>query len=206
MDKATRDYYAGDAAVCAAQYEDADVQALHDILGSVAKTHSRVLEIGGGSGRDAAYLSRLSCRVTYTDGCREMVDEAIQLHPELAENARVAAFPLSQDDDLLGESFDLVLCVGVIMHLDDTCLNQLASQLAKVVRPRGHVVLSHSSGRRDVADDRDQTGRLYRERPAADVAQVLEAAGFETKQQIHDSDGMGRHDVCWSTQVLQRTG
>ena len=205
MDTATRTFYTRDAAVCAARYEGADVQALHNILRSLAKRNSRVLEIGGGSGRDAAFLAGLGCCTTYTDGCREMVDQAVRLHPELAQNARVAAFPSSEDDLLLSERFDLVLCVAVIMHLDDTCLDRLASQLSRVIPPGGHLVLSHSSGGRDVTDDRDHTGRLFRERPEEDLRRMFEATGFETERQTADSDGMGRQSICWMTHVLRKT-
>jgi 2-polyprenyl-3-methyl-5-hydroxy-6-metoxy-1,4-benzoquinol methylase len=205
MDIATRTFYARDAAACAARYEDADVHALHDILRSLAKKGLHVLDIGGGSGRDAAFLAGLGCCTIYTDGCKEMVDEAIRFHPELAHNSRVAVFPLSEDDPLTSESFDLVLCVAVIMHLGDTCLMQLASQLAELIAPGGHLVLSHSAGRRDVVNHRDQAGRFFRERPAADVRRVFEMAGFETERQTEDADGMGRDSIRWITHVLRKT-
>ena len=204
MDASTETFYATSAAACAARYDGAHVESLHEILRSHATSTSRVLEIGGGSGRDAAFMAEQGCDTTYTDGCREMVGQAIRLHPELAKNARMAAFPLSEDDDLLGERFDLVLCIAVIMHLDDACLDHLASQLATVIPFGGHLVLSHSSGRQGLTANRDAIGRLFCERSAKAVAQIFEALGFEVKRQTEDSDGMGRRSISWITQVFQK--
>jgi 2-polyprenyl-3-methyl-5-hydroxy-6-metoxy-1,4-benzoquinol methylase len=204
MDTETWTFYADRAFACASQYEQADVRALHDVLRLLAKKHARVLEVGGGSGRDTVFMAELGCDATYTDGCSKMVDQAVRLHPELAKNARIAAFPLSEDDDLLGERFDLVLCIAVIMHLDDACLDHLASQLATVIPFGGHLVLSHSSGRQGLTANRDAIGRLCCERSATAVAQIFEALGFEVKRQTEDSDGMGRRSISWMTQVFQK--
>ena len=204
MDASTETFYAASAAACAATYDDAHVDSLHEIFRSHACSTSRVLEVGGGSGRDAAFMVEQGCDTTYTDGCREMVGQAVRLHPELAKNARMAAFPLSEDDDLLGERFDLVLCIAVIMHLDDTCLEHFASQLAMLTTLGGHLVLSHSSGRQDLTANRDAIGRLFRERSTKAVAQTFEVLGFEVKRQTEDSDGMGRRSISWMTQVFQK--
>lgn len=55
MDTMTSAYYASHAAECAARYDAADVLPLHELLQSLAPAASRVLEIGGGSGRGAAF-------------------------------------------------------------------------------------------------------------------------------------------------------
>lgn len=205
MDAPTGAFYATNAAACATRYDCACVASLHAVLQMLASSSSRVLEIGGGSGRDAAFMVELGCDTTYTDGCSEMVGHAKRLHPELARNARVAQFPLSRGDELLNERFHLVLCIAVIMHLEDVCLKNLASQLGTLMLPGGRLVLSHSSGQQASPDNRDAIGRLYRERPATAVAKVFEAFRFEMTQQTVDADGMGRNGVSWITQVFQKT-
>lgn len=205
MDASTERFYATSAAACAPRYDDACVDSLHEILRSLASNGSRALEIGGGSGRDAAFMVERGYDVTYTDGCREMVDQAVRLHPELSERARVAAFPLSEDDELLKKRFDLVLCVGVIMHLKDACLERFASQVAPILPADGHLVLSHSSGHRDIVDNRDASGRLFHERPVGVVDRVFEPRGLQVKRQVEDSDGMGRQSIRWITEVLRKT-
>ena len=143
--------------------------------------------------------------MTYTDGCAEMLAEGVRLHPELEEEARVALFPLCDGDLLLAERFHLVVCVAVIMHLNDAALEQLASQLASVCALEGHLVLSHSCGRSGLIGERNGDGTLFRERPAEDVTRVFTNYGFEIGPETQDSDGLGRGDISWTTQVMHKT-
>jgi SAM-dependent methyltransferase len=206
MDSLTKADYASNTGDYAARYEAADVPSLHQVLRSFGKAAPRVLEIGGGSGRDAAFLVQLGCAVTYTDGCEEMVAQAVHLHPELAGRARCTPFPLSDDDDdLLRKRFDLVLCAAVIMHLDDPSLERLASQVARVIVDGGHLVLSHSRGHRCVNGNRDSGGRLFLERTPAIVDRIFEAVGFRPVRLIENSDGLGRDGITWATHILQKT-
>ncbi len=205
MDTSTRAYYATHAAECSVRYDAADVLPLHELLRSLAPVPCRVLDIGGGSGRDAAFLVHLGCHTTFTDGCEEMVREAVARHPELAGKARHAAFPLPDDHELSLEPYDLVLCAAVIMHLDDRSLERLASQVARLIVDGGHLVLSHSRGHRCVRGNRDSGGRLFLERTPAIVDRIFEAAGFRPLRLIEYSDGLGRDGIKWATHVLQKT-
>ena len=204
MDALTATYYSANATACAARYDTASVASLHELLRSLATPGCRVLEIGGGSGRDAAFLVQLGCDTTYTDGCEEMVAQAVKLHPELASKARVASFPLADDDQLLKERYDMVLCAAVIMHLDDGCLERLASQMTKRVALGGHLVLSHSFGHEHNRDRRDANGRLFLERPPATIDGIFEARGFLAERLIEDRDGLGRPNIRWATHLLQK--
>jgi len=204
MDILTESYYAANAGACSASYEAASVGSLHELLRSLASPAVHVLEIGGGSGRDAAFLVQLGCDTTYTDGCEEMVAQAVKLHPELASKARVASFPLADDDQLLKERYDMVLCAAVIMHLDDGCLERLTSQMTKLVALGGHLVLSHSFGREHHRDRRDTNGRLFLERPPATIDGIFEARGFLAERLIEDRDGLGRPNIRWTTHLLQK--
>lgn len=205
MDPLTSAYYASHAAECAARYDAADVLPLHELLQSLAPAGSRVLEIGGGSGRDAAFLVHLGYDTTYTDGCEEMVREAVKRHPELATKARCAAFPLPDDHPLLLERYDMVLCAAVIMHLDDASLERLAMQLVRMVADTGRLVLSHSRGHRCPARNRDSCGRLFIERTPTSVNSVLRNGGFQPVELIENADGLGRDGITWATHVLQKT-
>lgn len=204
MDTLTESYYAANAAACAASYEAACVDALHEPLRSLASPALQVLEIGGGSGRDAAFLVQLGCDTTYTDGCEEMVAQAINLHVELASKARVASFPLADDDQLLKKRYDVVLCGAVIMHLDDGCLERFASQMTELVGLGGHLVLSHSFGHEHNRDRRDADGRLLLERPPATIDGIFEERGFLAERLIEDRDGLGRPNIRWAIHLLQK--
>lgn len=205
MDHLTAEFYASNAEDYAIGHDSACVEGLHQLLCALGIDSSRVLEIGGGSGRDAAFLHRLGYATTYTDGCEKMLAQALILHPELAPRARLAAFPLSKDDGLLRERFDLVLCAAVIMHMDNPSLQRLAWQVARLLVDGGHLVLSHSRGHHCVDGHRDSGGRLFLERAPAAVDRVFEAQGFCRVQLIESSDGLGRNGIAWATHVLKKT-
>ena len=204
MDSQTTEYYRRNALACTRRYESADMTTIHALLRRLVRPGCRVLEIGGGSGRDAAFMARRGGRVTYTDGCEDMVLAASEQRAILREMSRVAAFPLAPGDPLLGDCFDVVLCLAVVMHLNDADLAATASQIAQITSPSGCLVLSHSTGRPGLVQSRDQGGRLFQERPAAAVAEIFIPLGFVLESETVEDDGMQRGELRWVTQVLRK--
>ena len=204
MDSQTTEYYRRNALTCTRRYESADLTSIHALLRRLALPGCRVLEIGGGSGRDSAFMASLGCRVTYTDGCDEMLLAGSEHHASLRDRARVAAFPLRPDDLLLSEHFNVVVCLAVIMHLNDADLSATASQIAQLTSPSGCLVLSHSTGRPGLVHSRDNNGRLFRERSAAEVTKAFVPFGFLLEAQAVEDDGLHRAELRWITQVLRK--
>ena len=204
MDSQTTEYYRTNALACVRRYESADMTALHALLRRLVRPGDCVLEMGGGSGRDSAFMASLGCRVTYTDGCEDMVLAASERHASLREMSRVAAFPLQPGDRLLGDRFDVVLCLAVIMHLDDTDFSATASQIAQFTSPSGCLVLSHSTGRPGLVQSRDNNGRLFRERSVAGVTEVFISLGFLPEAETIEDDSLHRAELRWVTQVLRK--
>ena len=56
MDRSTIDYYNKNAEKLAELHETADMSEMHALLGRFLSEKARILEIGCGSGRDAAFL------------------------------------------------------------------------------------------------------------------------------------------------------
>ena len=204
MDPRTTEYYQRNALACNRRYESADMTTIHALLRRLARPGCSVLEIGGGSGRDSAFMASLGCRVTYTDGCENMVLTASERHASLRERSRVVVFPLQPGDPLLSDRFDVVLCLAVIMHLNDADLASTASQIAQITSPSGCLVLSHSTGRPGLVQSRDQGGRLFHERPAAEVTEVFIPLGFLPEAETVEDDGLHRAELRWVTQVLRK--
>jgi SAM-dependent methyltransferase len=107
---------------------------------------SRVLDIGAGSGRDAADYAAMGHRV-------------LAVEPTAALRTRASALrasPLIEwlDDSLpdltatlaRGETFDLVLLSAVWMHLDEDQRRRAMSNIARLARPGGVVILSLRHG------------------------------------------------------------
>ncbi len=203
MNRKTHEYYVSHALDCTDRYETADMTPVHRLLEKYVHSGDRILEIGGGSGRDAAFLTRLGCQVTFTDGTPGMFQEAIRRHPELAPNARVAIFPLPDDDPLLNQRFDLILCMAVIMHLDDESLEKNISQMAHLTRIHGRVLVSHSTGRSGLIDYRDPEQRLFCERTPERVREMFHGFGYDEECCDQNRDGLNRTNVIWTTHIMQ---
>ena len=93
------------------------------------------LDAACGTGRHAAYLASLGHRVTGIDSTAEMLGLAMAKVPEAQfQTAELTAIPLSDRE------VDLAVCTLALTHCSS--LEAPISELARVVRPGGHVVIS----------------------------------------------------------------
>lgn len=155
MDRSTVDHYNRNADAHAARYEQTEVGALRAVMRRCLTPGSRVLDIGCGSGRDAAFLLEQGHDVTAADAAPEMIAAACAFHPELADRTIEAGFPLPPDHPLLKERFDAVCAVAMIMHVPAELLFEFALQLKQMLRPGGTLIVSASENRPGLSDDRD---------------------------------------------------
>ena len=91
MDQETVSHYDRDASAIAARYETADMGAIHEYLLRYLPKGGEVLELGSGSGREAAYVLQEGYDVTGIDASAGMVKESIRLHPELQNRGAYGA-------------------------------------------------------------------------------------------------------------------
>jgi S-adenosylmethionine-dependent methyltransferase len=138
-----------------------------------------VLDLGGGTGGDAVHLARLGHRVTVVD---PSPDALAALHRRGVEAGLAEPVRGIQGDsgDLLQHvepaSFDLVLCHGVLEHVDDPA--QALGTVATVLRAGGH------------------TSVLVAGRNAAVAARAL-AGDFATAQTL-----LGRTADSWDVRTM----
>lgn len=202
MDDVTVKHYTNAAAERVAAYEAADVSGMHELMLRHFEAGSRLLEIGCGSGRDAAFLASHGREVTATDAAQGMVHAAGQAHPELTGRLVHAPFPFPAGHDLLQERFDGIYAIAVVMHVPDEELFEFAFQLKSLLRPGGTLLLSFSTSRPGLSDSRDQMGRLFLERPPGEIQLLFERLGFRLLAQHRNGDAMARQ-IQWHTLVLR---
>lgn len=95
----------------------------------------RVLDIGGGPGRYAEWLTQRGFHVTLADAVPELLDIARERVPEIEEIVTADARDLSRWPD---NSFDAVLCMGPLYHLTSaTDRRRAISEVVRVLRPGG---------------------------------------------------------------------
>jgi SAM-dependent methyltransferase len=125
-------------------------------------------DIGCGSGRDTAWLSRAGLPVVGYDPSEGLLAEARRLHPKV----RFHRSSLPELHGIANGSLVNALCETVIMHLRPALIAPSVRKLLAILRPGGTLYLSWRVT--EGADTRDEYGRLY---TAFDPTLVMEALG-----------------------------
>jgi SAM-dependent methyltransferase len=202
MDERTVTYYDEHALELSDRYESADMSHVHDLLARHLPRNASVFEIGGGTGRDAAYLVSAGYDVTSVDASVALLEAAVALHPELRSRVHNAAFPLPETSHFLALRYDAVISIAVLMHVPDDELPRFASQVRRLLKDGGVFVLSVSTGRVVGEGDRDAGGRLFRERGPAEIVSLFEEQGLSLQASRETRDTLGR-DVVWHFLVFR---
>jgi SAM-dependent methyltransferase len=111
------------------------------VLHLIPAAPSNVLDIGSGTGRDAAWLAAMGHRVVAVEPTAAMRIPAMALHP----SPRIEWLDDSLPDLAVlrtrGETFDLVMLTAVWMHLDEAQRSRAMPNVASLVRPGGAMIM-----------------------------------------------------------------
>ncbi len=195
--------YAEDAARLAVQYESVTLAEVHGaVLHLFPPPPARVLDIGAGTGRDAAALAALGHRVLAVEPTAELRAQGARLHPAgfdwlddgLPDLGRVRA---------IGETFDLLLLSAVWMHLDEEERERAMPAVAGLLAPGGIAVLTLRHGP-------VPAGRRMFDVSAGETISLGARSGLvalhlsERPALLGRKDMLGRSDVTWSTVALKK--
>lgn len=205
MDASTLLYYDKNAQSLANRYEIAEMNYTHRNLLRHLPEGGKVLEIGCGSSRDAAFLLNHGFDITAIDASSEMLSTSIAHHPELAGRTYHASVPLSEENPLLDRRFNAIVMIATVMHISDQDLFECVSQIRQLLVPNGVIFISTSLGREGVAEGRDLEGRIYIERQPNELQLLFERLGFRLITNYQNEDSFGRN-FNWITLVMQLVG
>ncbi len=125
----------------------------------------KILDIGSGTGRDAAWFDAKGHEVVAAEPTKELREGAIQLHPSPTIRWLDDSLPDLEKIRNLNEPFDFILMNAVWMHLDknqrDTAMRSIATLLKR--RSRLFISLRHGpvpKGRRMFAVSAEETIEL----------------------------------------------
>ena len=148
------------------QYESIGFADVHrSILHLFPTTPSRVIDIGAGTGRDAAGFAELGHTVTAVEPTPELRTEAQRLHPHPAITWIDDSLPDLDRVHALGGRYDVVMLTAVWMHLDAGQRERAMARVAPLAEPGGLMALSlrHGpvpAGRRMFDVSAEETGAL----------------------------------------------
>jgi SAM-dependent methyltransferase len=186
--------YAASSRDLIARFESLSSKQLYAPMADLLPTKpSRILDIGAGTGRDAAWLARQGHDVTAVEPVDELRQAGMRLHDGLGIDWRDDRLP--DLHALQGRTgFDLILLVGVWQHLNDHQREIAMRRLAALAAPSGLIIMSLRHGRG--APNR----RVYDVRPADTIAAASSAGLALVRQCEAESIQPENRDagVCWT--------
>jgi SAM-dependent methyltransferase len=191
--------YAEEVEALTVQYESITFDQTHaSIRHLIPLTPCRVLDIGAGTGRDAAGFAALGHRVLAVEPTDELRTRAASLHPlpeiEWLDDS-LADLALVRQRDVL---FDLVMLSAVWMHLDKGQRRRAMPNVASLVRPGGVMILSLRYGP-------VPTGRRMFAVPAEETIRLARREGLElTLHSSHLDSALKRPGVSWTRLAFAR--
>lgn len=185
--------YAEEAEALVRLYESISFADAHKrILHLLPTGPSQIVDIGSGTGRDAAALAAMGHRVVAVEPTAELRRRAAALHPSPRIEWLDDSLPKLSHLMKRGETFAVVMLTAVWMHLDKRQRRQAMPRVAALARESGIVILSLRHGP-------VPPGRRMFDVSAGETVALAEARGLKTILQLEGQDNLfGRPDVSWT--------
>jgi SAM-dependent methyltransferase len=191
--------YAEEAAALLHQYESISFVAVHQaVLRLIPASPSRVLDIGSGTGRDAAGFAALGHQVVAVEPTGVLREQAKILHPSPRIEWLDDSLPDLAQIRARGEVFDVVMLTAVWMHLDERQRCQAMPHVASLVRTGGVMIMSLRYGP-------IPKGRRMFAVPVDETVLLAEASGLRLLLQRESLDGvLGRPGISWARLAFRK--
>jgi SAM-dependent methyltransferase len=173
----------------------ADAHAL--VLHLIPAAPSRVLDIGSGTGRDAAALATLGHSVVAVEPTEELRQGAMVLHPSPAIEWVDDSQPELAALRARGEAFDLVMLTAVWMHLDEAQRRRAMPNVAAMARHGGTVIMSLRHGP-------VPPGRRMFEVSAEETIELAERSQLRCVLNLEAEPSLRQAGVTWTRLAFQK--
>jgi SAM-dependent methyltransferase len=121
-------------------------EVLAPVLDLVPSTPAKTLDVGAGTGRDAAWLAKRGHRVLAVEPVSELRQAGRALHDENNIEWLDDTLPFLGRTKARGETFDLILCIAVWQHLPEEQHEPALANLSSLASRGGRVILSVRHG------------------------------------------------------------
>lgn len=154
-----------------------------------------VLDIGAGSGRDAAWFAANGYEVVAVEPSDAMLAHANQLHKSSGIRWLSDSLPDLAKVRRLGLTFDFILLSAVWMHVSPTDRQQALRKLATLLAPKGRIAISLRLGAPDPE-------RAMHPVSLQELSALAQQFGLRLVHTSDSPDKLGRSEVSWTTVVL----
>ncbi|MDY7030271.1 MAG: class I SAM-dependent methyltransferase [Spirochaetota bacterium] len=196
MGNRTIEYYEANAEELASRYESADVSELHSRLLATFRPGSSLLEVGCGTGREAAFLIETGCDVDCIEASRSMISLALEYHPELQGRLINGEVPGCLES--ISKKYDGIYSIATLMHLEIDDIPVVLERFHSRLKTSGRILISVPLSRPDLeASGYDPKNRYFLLLSEEEWCDAICAAGFTVIETSINADGMGRSSVKW---------
>jgi SAM-dependent methyltransferase len=192
-------YYDDNASHLAVSYESLDAARLNawfrDVLPAAPAC---VLDIGAGSGRDAAWLASLGFDVVAVEPSAAMAREAQRIHPESVIHwVEGDALPGLERTLRRGQAFDFILLSAVWMHVPPAEQRRAFRKVVSLMKPGARMAITLRHGPA-------APGQTVYDTTAADIEALCRDHGAYVERRYDAvADLAGRAGVTWTQLVVR---
>jgi SAM-dependent methyltransferase len=190
------DFYSQNADQFAEQYETVDPEKIHGSWSHfIPETKSLILDVGAGSGRDAAWLANMGHEVFAVEPAKKLREKAQALHPLQNIHWISDTLPLLKKINNLGFKFDLILLNAVWIHIAPKNRERSFRKLSNLLKPGGKLVITLRHG--PIKDK-----RVMYPVSSEELNSFANRFAMQVLLDTKTEDQLNRPDVSWSTIVL----
>jgi len=191
--------YAEKAQRFAADYESVTFEKVHNpVRGFYPGAPAKVLDIGAGTGRDAAALAALGYQVDAVEPTAAMREQGNLHHADAGINWIADSLPDLALVRASGKQYDLILLTAVWMHLQEQERLPAMQHCAALLGRNGIMSMSLRHG--PVPPERHMF-----DIPDKETIALAHTCGLQLLyQKSYKNDTLGRNDISWSYAVFRK--
>jgi len=178
--------------------ESVDFYSIHDcIIDLIPERASRILDIGAGTGRDAAAFAKMGHNVVAVEPIHGFLETAKAIHP--SDNVEWISDSLPNLESLGTRLFSFVLCHAVWQHLDSLERAQALKRIFELLLPRGIFALALRHGPPGV-------GVHYFPSNVDEALHTAATVGFSALRKLENQASVipGKDDVTWTRLAFRK--
>lgn len=184
-------WYDAHAIELAKSYESIEAERVHAWMADLLPTGPGIaLDVGAGTGRDAAWLSQRGFDVVAAEPSRAMREQATRLRPDSSVTWVLDGLPDLREVLRMGLSFDLILLSGVWMHVPLAERPRAFRKLVTLLKPGGLMAITLRRGPAEADRGMLPVSEEEIDRLARDHGAFIERRRLE-------ADKLGRPGVEW---------
>jgi 2-polyprenyl-3-methyl-5-hydroxy-6-metoxy-1,4-benzoquinol methylase len=197
MSEAAR-WYEANVQQLVQRYESISAAKVHNwLVPFLPESSGKILDVGAGTGRDAAWLTSLGYSVVAVEPSLKLRQEAQRIHPAASIQWMDDQLPGLAEVHRLGISFDFILLSAVWMHVAPEERTSAFRKLVTLLKPGGAIALTLRHGPAEA--DRG----IY-EVTLKEVEQLAANHGAFVQRAAASPDELGRSSVSWTDVIVRR--